>query len=207
MKRGITPAQQDGELLRDMCIDPETGKHTDFWADLILSCETGLPAPVDKSDYDEIMQHLESLCSVVSDGKQSHAYTQVELEIAIAYRHECLVSYSPLPGVELLLKKWRHWRPGNVLNLQPCTQRELELGLRQRWLDRLLLHFSPLASQIPNLRVLMGDRDPLKEYGHLFGDTRWRTLRLHVLSLEDGQRTTSEESSTHWSRQRRLPTK
>jgi len=96
-----------------------------------------------------------------------------------------LVSYSPLPGVEMLLKKWRHWRPGNVLSLQPCTQRELELGLRQRWLDRLLLHFSPLASQIPNLRVLMGDRDPLKEYCHLFGDTRWRTLRLHVLSLEE----------------------
>ena len=36
MKKGITPAQQDGELLRDMCGDPETSKYIDFCADLIL---------------------------------------------------------------------------------------------------------------------------------------------------------------------------
>ena len=191
MKRGFTPAQQDGELLRDLCFDPDTHIHTDYWADLLLACESILPVPIDRSDYQQVMSQLEYLCNTASDGKQSELYSQVELEIAIAYKHECTASYTPLPGVEHLLKKWRHWKPCNVRNVQPCSQRELELGLRQRWLDRLLVHFTPLASQIPNLRILMGDSDPLKEYSHLFGDTRWRTLRLHVLSLEDMLKTHS----------------
>ena len=182
MKRGFTPAQQDGELLRDLCFDPDTHIHTDYWADLLLACESILPVPIDRSDYQQVMSQLEYLCNTASDGKQSELYSQVELEIAIAYKHECTASYTPLPGVEHLLRKWRHWKPCNVRNVQPCSQRELELGLRQRWLDRLLVHFTPLASQIPNLRILMGDSDPLKEYSHLFGDTRWSTLRLHVLA-------------------------
>ena len=100
MKRGFTPAQQDGELLRDLCFDPDTHTHTDYWADLLLACESILPVPIDRSDYQLIMSQLEYLCNTASDGKQSELYSQVELEIAIAYKHECTASYTPLPGVQ-----------------------------------------------------------------------------------------------------------
>jgi hypothetical protein len=185
VKRGFTPAQQDGELLSAMCIDPNTNTHADFWADLVLECESTLIPPIDASDYQQILTLLEALCYSSAEGKQTDCYTPIETECAQAYRSSFLSCYQPPTGVQHLLKKWRHWKPSTVRNLQPSTQRALEMGLKQKWLHRLLLHFTAHDSNIPNLQLLVGDSDPHKEYARIFGDTRWRTLRLHVLSLEE----------------------
>jgi hypothetical protein len=182
--RQISWAIQDGELLHDMMLDPDTGETTQFMADFILDCEQALPAPVSQSEYQLITENIKNLLDSIRSSRSSSSMTPLECQCAMTCRSEFFKSYQPFTGVEALTKKWRHWKPGNIRHMQPTTQRTLELSLRSRWLDRLLVHFLPICAQVPHMAVLAGDLDPHIEYSHLFGDTRWRTLRVHCLTLE-----------------------
>lgn len=53
----------------------------------------------------------------------------------------------PLQQPEFL--KWRHWRPGRIKEMEPTTQRALELHLRGKWAERLLARLVPFAERIP----------------------------------------------------------
>ena len=65
----------------------------------------------------------------------------------------------------------------------PTSQRALEQHLRARWLERLLGYFIPFRHQISYMHQVMGARE-LEEFGHLFGDARFRTIRAHCLAYE-----------------------
>ena len=69
----------------------------------------------------------------------------------------------------------RHWKPGKIKTQLPTSQRALEQHLRARWLERLLGYFIPFRHQIPYMHQVMGARE-LEEFGHLFGDARFRTI-------------------------------
>ena len=87
----------------------------------------------------------------------------------------------PLQQPELL--KWRHWRPGKIREMEPTTQRALELHMRGKWAERLLAHFAPFAKHIAYMQDILGE-DFRKEALDLLGDSRFRTLRQHCLVYE-----------------------
>ena len=77
----------------------------------------------------------------------------------------------PLQQPELL--KWRHWRPGKIREMEPTTQRALELHMRGKWAERLLAHFAPFAEHIAYMQDILGE-DFRKEALDLL-DNRFRT--------------------------------
>ena len=87
----------------------------------------------------------------------------------------------PLQQPELL--KWRHWRPGKIREMEPTTQRALELHMCGKWAERLLAHFAPFAEHIAYMQDILGE-DFRKEALDLLGDSRFRTLRQHCLVYE-----------------------
>ena len=99
------------------------------------------------------------------------------MEQAIRDREEWILSGSiEAPDVLAVANKWRHWKPGKIKTQLPTSQRALEQHLRA----------SPYMHQV------MGARE-LEEFGHLFGDARFRTIRAHCLAYE-GMRKTSGAS-------------
>ena len=73
----------------------------------------------------------------------------------------------PLQQPELL--KWRHWRPGKIREMEPTTQRALELHMRGKWAERLLAHFAPFAEHIAYMQDILGE-DFRKEALDLLGE-------------------------------------
>ena len=111
-------------------------------------------------------------------------YSPLEMEQAIRDREEWILSGSiEAPDVLAVANKWRHWKPGKIKTQLPTSQRALEQHLRARWLERLLGYFIPFRHQIPYMHQVMGARE-LEEFGHLFGDARFRTIRAHCLAYE-----------------------
>ena len=92
--------------------------------------------------------------------------------------------HRPPPITQLQLAKWRHWRPAQLRDLEPTTQRALEEKLRQHWSNRLISHLAPHASDIPAMAAVMGGGNDHEEFLHLLGDARFSTLRQRCLALE-----------------------
>ena len=82
--------------------------------------------------------------------------------------------------------RWRHWKPRQLQETDPITQRQLEKELRLKWAQRLICLLAPFADKIPNMASVMG-KDQEREWIDLLGDTRFRTLRIHCLALENLQ--------------------
>ena len=76
------------------------------------------------------------------------------------------------PPLQPEFLKWRHWRPGKVREMEPTTQRALELHLRGKWAERLLAHLAPFAEHISYMQDILGDFR--KEALDLLGDSRFR---------------------------------
>ena len=74
-------------------------------------------------------------------------------------------------------------RPGKIREMEPTTQRALELHMCGKWAERLLAHFAPFAEHIAYMQDILGE-DFRKEALDLLGDSRFRTLRQHCLVYE-----------------------
>jgi hypothetical protein len=77
---------------------------------------------------------------------------------AQAIRNELLmpmsISEAPFP------EKWKHWKPRLDSTGDPMHQRQLEQRLADKWAERLLKHFYPVAAQSPRLRDMMEEVKP-----------------------------------------------
>ena len=139
------------------------------------------PQPLEEADLELATKTLQQLLFRAAGARQSHTYSPLEMEQAIRDREEWILSGSiEAPDVLAVANKWRHWKPGKIKTQLPTSQRALEQHLRARWLERLLGYFIPFRHQIPYMHQVMGAR----EFGHLFGDARFRTIRAHCLAYE-----------------------
>eukprot|EP00435_Cladocopium_sp_Y103_P020490 s1944_g5.t1 len=84
------------------------------------------------------------------------------------------------------IAKWRHWKPSRTAETDPITQRQLEKELRLKWAQRLVALLAPFADKIPHMAKVMGPNQE-REWLELLGETRFRTLRIHCLALENLQ--------------------
>ena len=211
---GFAPVQSDGEVLVACCLewvkkdqvanpdagvfDPRPwtrivgiapdGNHVLVASDtynLILARILGSqPQPLEEADLELAAKTLQQLLFRAAGARQSHTYSPLEMEQAIRDREEWILSGSiEAPDVLAVANKWRHWKPGKIQTQLPTSQRALEQHLRARWLERLLGYFIPFRHQIPYMHQVMGAKE-LEEFGHLFGDARFRTIRAHCLAYE-----------------------
>ena len=117
------------------------------------------------------------------DGKLSENFSPLENEWDRQDQLRWFSRDDPPPLQQPQLLKWRHWRPGKIREMEPTTQRALELHMRGKWAERLLAHFAPFAEHIAYMQDILGE-DFRKEALDLLGDSRFRTLRQHCLVYE-----------------------
>ena len=210
----IGPFQADGELLcmcfLQPCDDPpradgvgsrpweafrrvleDLGEHTDQtqsvipseqWKQWFLGLDERVPfSPTDAADLE---RSLWQIMEKVTCGKPSYTFTPREYGWEHHDREMWQSRHRPPPITQLQLAKWRHWRPAQLRDLEPTTQRALEEKLRQHWSNRLISHLAPHASDIPAMAAVMGDGNDHEEFLHLLGDARFSTLRQRCLALE-----------------------
>ena len=210
---GFSPRQSDGELLALFCLrprrhpdidrefliegtrlshlfqDPDSKLATaqfipsDYLMDMVAAALGRLPQPISPDLATETWLEFHRLLEAVGAGKPSHLLTPLQTQ----WDHEDMTRWAlrddPPPLLQPELKKWRHWKPRDLKDDEPTTQRALEVHLRSRWADRLLAHFAPYAEHVPHMAAIMGP-DFHQEMGHLLGDARFRTLRQHCLAYE-----------------------
>ena len=206
-RNGLSPVQADGECLTALImaahygeaellmglfepflvIDPAqtpTGVvSTEFLDFLIHSTLDNMPQPTTPEHAEEVALAFGRLAHATAQGRHSMTYNDRERRWAAADRVNWLrTPIEPLPALKAL-EKWRHWKPGRIRDMEPSTQRRLESDLRLHWARRLIAHMAPYANEIPHLQPIHGP-DLFQEYMDLLGDTRFRTLRIHCLGLE-----------------------
>ena len=119
----------------------------------------------------------------VTCGKPSYTFTDPESMVGSIMIEKCGnlgIDLHLLPNFNW--RNGRHWRPAQLRDLEPTTQRALEEKLRQHWSNRL--H----AADIPAMAAVMGRREnDHEEFLHLLGDARFSTLRQRCLALEKAQ--------------------
>eukprot|EP00434_Breviolum_minutum_P041685 symbB.v1.2.037085.t1/scaffold5381.1/size27835/3 len=169
----------------------DLGEHTDQTQSVIPSEQwkqwfLGLDerVPFSPSDAFDLERSLWLIMEKVSCGKPSYTFTPRECGWEHHDREVWQSRHRPPPITQLQLAKWRHWRPAQLRDLEPTTQRALEEKLRQHWSNRLISHLAPHASDIPAMAAVMGDRNDHEEFLHLLGDARFSTLRQRCLALE-----------------------
>ena len=169
----IGPFQTDGELLCLMFLTPvqdepdETGvtlrpwttfsrvlddlydhpdqfrsvTPSDRWLEWLQELDE--QAPFTPSDKLDLMRGLWKLMEKATDGKPSHTFTMQECVWELCDRKSWTDRYRPPPITQLQVLKWRHWRPAQLRDLEPTTQRALEEKLRTHWANRLISHLIP----------------------------------------------------------------
>ena len=140
--------------------------------------------PFSPSDASDLERSLWLIMEKVTCGKPSYTFTPREYGWEHHDREVWQSRHRPPPITQLQLAKWRHWRPAQLRDLEPTTQRALEEKLRQHWSNRLISHLAPHASDIPAMAAVMGDGNDHEEFLHLLGDARFSTLRQRCLALE-----------------------
>ena len=210
----IGPFQADGELLCMCFLQPsddppsadgvgsrpweafrrvleDLGEHTDQTQSVIPSEQwkqwfLGLDekVPFSPSDASDLERSLWLIMEKVTCGKPSYTFTPREYGWEHHDRAVWQSRHRPPPITQLQLAKWRHWRPAQLRDLEPTTQRALEEKLRQHWSNRLISHLAPHALDIPAMAAVMGDGNDHEEFLHLLGDARFSTLRQRCLALE-----------------------
>ena len=210
----IGPFQADGELLCMCFLQPsddppsadgmgsrpweafrrvleDLGEHTDQTQSVIPSEQwkqwfLGLDekVPFSPSDASDLERSLWLIMEKVTCGKPSYTFTPREYGWEHHDRAVWQSRHRPPPITQLQLAKWRHWRPAQLRDLEPTTQRALGEKLRQHWSNRLISHLAPHALDIPAMAAVMGDGNDHEEFLHLLGDARFSTLRQRCLALE-----------------------
>ena len=155
---------------------------SDRWLEWLPELDEQAPfTPADKLD---LMRSLWKLMEKANDGKPSHIFTMRECVWELCDRKIWTDRYRPPPITQLQVLKWRHWRPAQLRDLEPTTERALEEKLRTHSANRLISHLIPFAAEIPAMAAVMGDGDDHLEFLHLLGDARFTTLRQRCLFFE-----------------------
>jgi hypothetical protein len=210
---GCSRIQPDGELLKESLEVEQAEQATPVWETslgkgIIEKCmeyndlTNEIPVPSGLSPSTQlpralILDFLSNLVSTVSCGKQTETYSLFEMQLAQQDRQACASSFAPLSELSEITKRWRHWKPRSGNHTPATTQRVMELTLRERWLERLLSPFILKQDKIRNMLSIYAaaggaekglsthtGEDILREYKHLMGTARYRTLRVHCLNLE-----------------------
>ena len=202
----IAPIQSDGELLISLCYERvprehATGeefnhlyqlddltqgwtrqlvKYTPYFDELVDKILRRLPGPPEPADRTEAVQSLVHLLQMVPAGKSSWKYTANEVDYSIQDRANWVAWGTEPVVLPTPVAKWRHWKPSNIKDEQPITQRRLEQELRDKWAQKLVAHLAPFADKIPAMAAVKGANSE-REYIDLLGDTRFRTLRIYCL--------------------------
>ena len=64
-----------------------------------------------------------------------------------------IVAAVSAPILDMALKRWKHWKPRYMCSDSHLTQRQVELILADKWLNRLLGHFIKHAASVPHMRA------------------------------------------------------
>ena len=152
---------------------------TDYFNGLVASAAGRLPQPL-SADLADLWDSLWFLLMATADGKPSENFSPLENEWDRQDQLRWFSRDDPPSLQQPELLKWRHWRPGKIREMEPTTQRALELHMRGKWAERLLAHFAPFAEHIAHMQDILGE-DFRKEALDLLGDSRFRTLRQHCL--------------------------
>ena len=211
LKQHITPTQTDGEMLLAMCyaqkddlpawvdtfshlmlgddlcswVTQEVGWTEDFRWICNLALEEVTP-PIEDEDREATSNALAFLLKEVTRGAPTMRYIASDLRRSQEDRDNWSLFYQHPPSLPPPVARWRHWKPRQLQETDPITQRQLEKELRLKWAQRLICLLAPFADKIPNMASVMG-KDQEREWIDLLGDTRFRTLRIHCLALENLQ--------------------
>ena len=155
---------------------------TDYFNGLAASAAGRLPQPLSAGDLADLWDSLWLLLMAAADGKLSENFSPLENEWD---RQDQLRWFSrddppPLQPPELL--KWRHWRPGKIREMEPTTQRALELHMWGNGQNGSLPTSPPLRSTLHTCRTSWGRTSARKHWtswgtagsGHS-GNTAWST--------------------------------
>ena len=101
---------------------------------------------------------MSSLVCVVAPGRPSHDYLPWQAERALQGRSE-----EKLGAVkeieEIVVKKWRHWKPPRTRSSPLTSIQEIELDLRDKWAARLISSIIPVAEHLSMVKPLMTSKD------------------------------------------------
>ena len=156
---------------------------TSYAYDLVASALSKLPQPVSQEHGEETADAFYQILLQVPAGRPSDSFSPLQLQWDMEDMKLWHHRDEPPPLLQPELLKWRHWKPRNLKDEEPTTQRALEVHLRAKWAERLLAHFAPYAEHLPHVAPLVGPNFRT-ELGHLLGDTRFRTIRQHCLAYE-----------------------
>lgn len=176
-KHGFTELHPDGELLLLVRLE-----EPDLWDQLIQEMQDSLELP-GRHMASTTVDILNLLTDKASSGTLSSKLSELQLELLVGARKK-LRRTEPHVDLQLMARKWRHWKPCQSKDMEPLTQRSLESTIKQKWLLRLIAIFLPFGDSVPRMREVSGMADPLAEYTQLFGKTRFSTIRGHCLMLE-----------------------
>lgn len=142
-----TPSVVSWRLWRSIRKEPnqwfhQTTGEAGFWDERV---------PFTPSDASDLERSLWTIMEKTACGKPSHTYTPRECGWELHDRGIWHSRNKPLPITQLQLAKWRHWKPAQLRDLEPTTQRALEEKLRQHWSNRLISHlgWSPDLAKCP----------------------------------------------------------
>ena len=113
---------------------------TDYFNGLAASAAGRLPQPLSAADLADLWDSLWFLLLATADGKPSENFSPLENEWDRQDQWRWFSRDDPPPLQQPELLKWRHWRPGKIREMEPTTQRALELHMRGKWAERLLAH-------------------------------------------------------------------
>ena len=173
----IKPMQKDAQLFYELWNE---------LADEILEQSMGL-LPQDMRTHQRraiTVDEFRALHHAASQTNQVHTKQTWEVYNAVEEMRRADYRQEPDPIISKALARWRHWKPNPKDSISTVTQRQIEVGLADKWLSRLLAHFAPFAKHIPSLEMYLQCKCPEKEWKDLFGDSRHNSLKGHCMTLE-----------------------
>jgi len=191
----ITSVQSDGELLsmllsqepnliEDWIIENHDRQGQQVWdGDDIMEAMLINDSSSNKSS--NTLLRLQKLASLAMNGRLSSTFSPLELHMQMVQRAYELKNLFSDTSVNQLLKKWRHINPykgKDILTKEAMA--DLEKGLKDKWLERLLSHFLKQSVEIPKLSKFGKHEDMVRECKALFGKRRWRTIKKYTSELE-----------------------
>jgi hypothetical protein len=184
---GISKTQSDGEILVDLVFQDNT---IPSWSSnevnkLIDKCiEYGEMSQSEIIQPEDIKYHILNLCEKAKGGRPTSSYNHLEIQWAIDERERDLLNLNPQVDVLKLANRWKHWKPRGSAALPAATQRAMEMVMKDKWTERLISHFIAKQERIPGLASVAKSAEPLREFKHLLGSARFRSVRVHCLNLE-----------------------
>ena len=147
----FSPRQTDGELMVLMCLrhgTPEEARRFGgepavifsrilYFNSLATAAAGRLPQPLSADDLADLRDNMWNLLHAASEGKPSGEKTALEAFWDHQDQVRRYLRNDPPPLQQPEFLKWRHWRPSRVREIEPTTQRALELHLRGKWAERL----------------------------------------------------------------------